>query len=282
MALHNLAGMGTLTEGDSDLTLSSTLAGFISFEQAGLVNGEKFEYSIRNGLQTESGIGTYSTTGPSLTNRTPYNSTDSDDSVITLVGSSRVFVTALDRNFPLGWTPYAYPEGYNIAGTITNLTIAANGGSLAIPIRIASPMSLKSVSIWNTDSDTERTWGWDIYRDDVNDEIALSNTLTRYAACDSDETFTPTAASTRTLAKTTAVRLPPGLYWLVVQNRHASNAINIGAVTGNAFSPNTAQTKTTTNPNGATLDFVAITWTKVTNVYCVRLNGEVFGQTSAF
>ena len=282
MTIHNIAGMGSLTEGDSDLVLSSTLVGFISFEQAGLINGEKFEYSIRNGIQSESGLGTYSTAGPSLTNRTPYNSTDSDDSVISIVGNSRVFVTALKENFPSGWMPYSYPDGYSISGTITNLTIAANGGSLAVPISIAAPMSLKSVSIWSTDSDTARTWGWDLYRDNVNDELLASNSLTRYALCSANETFTPSAASTRTITSSTTVRLSPGLYWIVIQNRHASNAFNIGAIAANAFAPNTAQTKTTTNPNGATLDFVAVTWTKVTAAYCVRLNGEVFGGSAAF
>lgn len=282
MTLHNIAGMGTLTEGDSDLTLSSTLGGFISFEQAGCIDEEKIRYTIRNGLQTEVGLGKYDTTGPKLKSRVPEFSTDSDNSVISCVGSSQVYLTALASDFPSGWMPYALPDGYNIAGTIAALALTANGGSIAIPIRLTAPMSLKSVSVWNTDSDTARTWGWDLYRDNVNDELSASNSLTRYATSDSDESFTPTAASTRTIAVATAVRLPPGLYWLVIQNTHGSNTFGLGYVATNGFSTNTAQTKTTTNPNGAALDFVAATWTKKNDVYCVRLNGEVFGQSTAF
>ena len=282
MTLHNIAGMGTVTEGDSDLTLSTTLGGFISFESAGVIDEEKIRYTLRNGLQTEVGLATYDATGPLLKSRVPEYSTDSDNSAISCVGLSRVYLTALASDFPSGWMPYAYPDGYEISGTIAALALTANGGSIAIPIRLIAPMSLKSVSVWNTDSDTARTWGWDIYRDNVNDELSASNSLTRYAASDSDETFTPTVASTRTIAVATAVRLSPGLYWLVIQNTHATSTFGLGNVATNGFSTNTAQTKTTTNPNGATLDFVAATWTKKNDVYCVRLNGEVFGQTTIF
>jgi len=44
-----------------------------------------------------------------------------------------------------------------------------------------------------------------------------------------------------------------------------------------------AQTKTTTNPNGATLDFTAATWTKNTGATPgIILNGRVFGENTAF
>jgi hypothetical protein len=43
------------------------------------------------------------------------------------------------------------------------------------------------------------------------------------------------------------------------------------------------QTKTTTNPNGAILDFVAASWTKITAyIPAARLNGRVFGQAVSF
>lgn len=184
-----------------------------------------------------------------------------------------------------GWTPYAYPLAFapNAAFT-TALTLAANGGSIAIPMWVDGHMLLQSVSIRNTDTATARLWGWDLYKQFSNSGSAGENTLTRVAACASNESFTPSAASTRTVNVNSApVYLGPGLYWLVVQNRHAISTFGLGSTAaGAAFALNTAQTKTTTNPNGATLDFVAATWTKVTAIYAVRLNGRVFGQTVAF
>lgn len=184
-----------------------------------------------------------------------------------------------------GWMPYAYPIAFapNAAFT-TALALAANGGSIAVPIWLDGHMLLQSVSVRNTDTATARTWGWDLYEQYQNSGQAAENTLARVAACTSNETFTPSAASTRTVAVGSApVYLGPGLYWLVVQNRHATSTFGQGSTAaGAAFALNTAQTKTTGNPNGATLDFVAATWTKVTAMYAVRLNGRVFGQSTAF
>jgi hypothetical protein len=184
-----------------------------------------------------------------------------------------------------GWQPYAYPLVFDASAALTTaLTLASNGGSIAVPMKVDAPMQLESVSIQNTDTATERTWGWDLYRQVANTGSSTQNTLYRVAACSANDTFTPSAASTRTLtAGSTPVYLSTGIYWLAIQCRHATNNFGLGSTAVSAaFAPNSAQTKTTTNPNGSTLDFVAATWTKVTAIYGARLNGRVFGQTSAF
>lgn len=181
----------------------------------------------------------------------------------------------------LGWMPYAYPVCFNPSAALTTaVALAANGGSIAIPIWLDGHMLLQSVSVRNTDAATARTWGWDLYEDRHND----SNTLNRMAACSGNDSFTPSAASTRTLnAGSAPVYLGPGLYWLVVQSRHATSTFGLASTAASAaFNLNTAQTKTTSNPNGDTLDFVAVTWTKVTAIYAVRLNGRVFAGGAAF
>jgi hypothetical protein len=178
-----------------------------------------------------------------------------------------------------GWLPYAYPLNFvaNAAFT-TALALATNGGSLAVPINLPSHMLLASVSVRNTNTATARTWGWDLYRQE-----ATENTLSRVAASDGNQTFTPTVASTRTLAAAAPVSLTAGVYWLVVQGRHATSDFGLGSTAASsAFALNTAQTKTTTNPNGATLDFTLATWAKVSAIYAVRLNGLAFGQAVAF
>lgn len=183
------------------------------------------------------------------------------------------------------YLPYAIPLGSRIDGSVgvATVTLAANGGSIATPVVLASHMLLQSVSIRNTNTATQRTWGWDLYVQDNNSGSSGENTLRRVAASTADETFTPSAASTRSIdASGAPVFLEPGVYWLVAQNRHASNSFDIGCDFHSGVLWNRSQTKTTTNPNGATLDFVAATWTKTSNCLHAILKGRVFGETASF
>jgi hypothetical protein len=187
---------------------------------------------------------------------------------------------------PIGWLPYAYPMGVH-ASVISSSshTLAANGGSLACPIVLTGHMLLESVTINQRSTGTARTWGWDIYAQYLNNGNSGENTLARVAASNGDQSFTPSAADNRTLAAASApVYLGPGIYWLVIQSRHAtSTRVLLGDAGANLFAAvNHVQTKTTTNPNGATLDFVAATWTKSVNTAPMRLNGRVFGATALF
>lgn len=187
----------------------------------------------------------------------------------------------------MGWCPYAYPINFVASSAFTTaLSLPANGGSIAIPIWVPSHMFVSSCSIRNTDTASARTWNWDLYTQYLNNGNAPENSLVRIiqggpgAANDS---FTPGAASTRTLSASTVTAIPPGVYWLVVQNRHATNTFGLGSTAASAaFAVNSAQTKTTSNANGDPLDFIAATWTKVTAIYAVRLNARVFGSNTEF
>lgn len=170
---------------------------------------------------------------------------------------------------------------FNFSSSVALATedaLPAAGGSVAVAIAVIAPMSLQDVVVRNTNAASARTWGWDLYKDIGTD------TLTRVAASSANETFTPGAASNRIITASGApVSLEPGLYWVVIQNRHATNTFGLAfTAAASGFGPNANQTKTTTNPNGAGLDFVAATWTKNGNVYGVVLRGRVFGQATAF
>jgi hypothetical protein len=186
----------------------------------------------------------------------------------------------------MGWLPYALPDGiHSTVASSSNITLAANGGSIAIPIFLSGHMLLEAVTINQRSTATQRTWGWDIYAQYLNNGNSGENTLARVAASNGDQTFTPSAADNRTLAAASApVYLGPGLYWLVLQSTHATSTLVILGDAGANLWPgfNKAQTKTTTNANGATLDFVAATWTKITTTAPVVLTGRVFGTTSSF
>jgi hypothetical protein len=288
MALHNLARMTSATSGTGTLTLGSAVSGRLTFALAGVIDGEKVKYTILDGANAESGIGTYTSSGTTLSRDTVENSTNGG-AKISCSGSEEVLITDLVSDFPLGWLPYAYMIGFPVTGTPGSQSLAAQWATMAVPMILNAPMLLESVTVRQQSTSLERTWGWDLYYHRQNDGLSAMNTLTRIAAGNADETFTPGAAGSRTITAASApaagdgpILLSPGVYWSAVQNRHASNPFALGVVTSSAFAPNTAQSKTTAGSNGSTLDFVAATWTKVTNYFCVRLDGRVFGQTAAF
>lgn len=192
-----------------------------------------------------------------------------------------------------GWLPYARQQGlspaFNSAGSET---IAANGGSCAIPIWLHAQMRLYSVTVRNISTATQRTWGWDLYAQYLNNGNGAENTLSRVACGNADETFTPGAASNQTIVAASApsagdgpIYLGPGLYWLVIQSRHATSTLVLQNDTPAAaflMGGSLIQTKTTTNPNGSSIDMVAATWTKAGRLVAAMLNGVVFGESAAF
>jgi len=181
----------------------------------------------------------------------------------------------------IGYQPFAAPIGYTPANAYgVSSTLAANGGTILIPIPLSGPMLLQAVTVLNNDVATQRTWRWDLYVDVDNN----NNALNRIATCSAAETFTPGAASVRTIAAANApVYLAPGTYYLAIQCTHATNNFLLGSTAlGGNFTNTTAKTKTTTNPNGATLDIIAATWTALNNTQAVAMRGRAAGDTVAW
>lgn len=59
----NRAWMGTATTGTGSVTLGSAKAGFFTFAEAGLANGDTCAYILKEGNDFEIGIGTYTASG---------------------------------------------------------------------------------------------------------------------------------------------------------------------------------------------------------------------------
>jgi hypothetical protein len=81
----------TATTGTGTITLGGAVAGYQTFAVVG--NGNTTFYCILNGSAWEVGIGTYSTTGPTLARTTVLSNSNGNTSPITLVGASSVFIT---------------------------------------------------------------------------------------------------------------------------------------------------------------------------------------------
>ena len=87
----NRAKVTTATTGAGTISLGSPLSGFQSFAAAGVPDGASVRYAIEDGSSWEIGLGTYSSSGATLT-RNPSESSNSD-APIQLSGSAVVYVT---------------------------------------------------------------------------------------------------------------------------------------------------------------------------------------------
>jgi hypothetical protein len=186
---------------------------------------------------------------------------------------------------PVGWQAYAFPHGFSpFVGLANSAALAANGGTVVVPLVVTGPLLLESVSFWNLDTSTARG---PVELAIFQEAVQVAGTLDVVSgAVGTLGSYTPSAAALRTIALTSPpVTLLPGVYWVALKNNHASNTLAIGWSSGaaNSLAGNMAQTKTlSTSAFGSTLDLVAATWTKQTAMPGVRLNGRVLGQSGAF
>jgi len=110
----------TTTTGTGTVTLSGTApSGYQNFSVVG--NGNTTYYTINAGSQWEVGIGTYSSTGPTLARTTVLASSNSGSLVDFSAGTKDVFVT-----YPAGES--VYQDGASIAAGTAVLGVA-NGGT---------------------------------------------------------------------------------------------------------------------------------------------------------
>lgn len=89
--LYNLARMTTATTGTGTVTLGSAVSGYLSFALSGVANAETVRYAIKDGANSEIGLGTYTSAGTTLS-RTVEKSTNSD-ALISLSGTAEIFIT---------------------------------------------------------------------------------------------------------------------------------------------------------------------------------------------
>ena len=91
--LANRAKVSTSTTGTGTVTLGSAVAGFQTFADAGVSNGETVRYVIEDGNNWEIGYGLYTHSGTTLT-RVVSESSNSDNA-LTLSGNASVFIAAV-------------------------------------------------------------------------------------------------------------------------------------------------------------------------------------------
>lgn len=129
LALYDRVQETTTTTGTGSVTLAGAVSGYQSFAVVG--NGNTCYYTIVNNAAWEVGIGTYSTTGPTLARTTVLSNSNGDTTPITLSGSSSVFLTyPAEKSVNLDASGNVSPLGTVSSGTWHGATVGvAYGGT---------------------------------------------------------------------------------------------------------------------------------------------------------
>lgn len=83
----------TTTTGTGAVTLAGAVTGFRSFSGAGVANGDTCFVCIVGGSEWETSLGTYSSTGPTITRTTVLESSNNNAAVNFSAGTKEVFIT---------------------------------------------------------------------------------------------------------------------------------------------------------------------------------------------
>lgn len=185
---------------------------------------------------------------------------------------------------PFGWLPYAYPINYAHGNSYSSsITLTVNTGAI-IPIVLTGNMLLQSLT-WRGAAGVGLTssLGWDLYFEDTNDGLTAENTLRRVAQSNGVAFGGGGGiAINATLNALNPTPLSPGVYWLILQNRHATDTYGLAAIAAGVFNQNILAVKifAAAGP-GQTAEVVTSASANTTSP-AVRLNGRVFGETVAF
>jgi hypothetical protein len=133
----------TTTTGTGTVTLAGVSAGYQSFSAIGNANSTYYTIAAQTGTEWEVGIGTYTSSGTTLSRTTVLSSSNSGSLVNFSAGTKDVFVT-----YPAEFTANAIGGGVGAvllnADTVTaNGTIATGQNGLSVgPVTLASGVAI--------------------------------------------------------------------------------------------------------------------------------------------
>ena len=141
----------TTTSGTGSVTLLGAVSGFQSFAVVG--NSNTTYYTITDGAQWEVGIGTYSTSGPTLARTTILSNSNGNTSPITLSGGlAQVFVTyTAEKSVNLDASGNVTPLGTIASGTWQGTTVGVSYGGTGV----TASSGVNSVMLRDSNANTQ-------------------------------------------------------------------------------------------------------------------------------
>ncbi|MGM5033520.1 hypothetical protein [Tardiphaga sp. 803_E3_N1_3] len=146
--LFNLARMTTATTLTGTITLGSAVAGYLTFAQAGVANGDLVAYAIKDGNNSEHGIGVYTSSGTTLT-RNVTKSTNSN-ALISLSGTAEVAISPRAEDLTTVFPGALFGLTLSTAGASSSFGIAAGrcSDSTAIETMVLASAYTKTTGAW--------------------------------------------------------------------------------------------------------------------------------------
>ena len=187
----------TTTSGTGSVTLLGAVSGFQSFAVVG--NTNTTYYTITDGAQWEVGIGTYSTSGPTLARTTVLSNSNGNTSPITLSGgTAQVFVTyTAEKSVNLDASGNVTPLGTIASGTWQGTTVGVSYGGTGV----TASSGANSVVLRDANQNTSLN---NIFRN-ITSTVSAAGTTVLTAASSFTQVLTGTLAQTYQLPDATTL-----------------------------------------------------------------------------
>jgi hypothetical protein len=187
----------TTTSGTGSVTLLGAVSGFQSFAVVG--NTNTTYYTITDGAQWEVGIGTYSTSGPTLARTTVLSNSNGNTTPITLSGGlAQVFVTyTAEKSVNLDASDNVTPLGTIASGTWQGTTVGVSYGGTGV----TASSGANSVVLRDANQNTSLN---NIFRN-ITSTVSAAGTTVLTAASSFTQVLTGTLAQTYQLPDATTL-----------------------------------------------------------------------------
>ena len=215
LAVYDRIQETTTTAGTGSVTLAGAVAGYQTFAVVG--NGNTVYYCIVDGNAWEVGVGTYSTTGPSLARTTVLSNSNGNTSAITLSSSANtktVFCTyPAEKNVSSDqiYAPNTF-QGTFVDGVVVDYTT----GNARISTGSADTITFYNGGVANTQLAQISTAGTFTASNLVASNGMLVHSATVSASYSIPAGDNAIAVGPVTVASGAAVTIPSGSRWLVL------------------------------------------------------------------